>query len=165
MSINKVLLLGHLGKDPEVRYTPQQMAICRFSIATNDRRKDANGTWVDQTEWHNIVVFGKTAENCARFLKKGRQAFVEGKIRTNKWQDKEGRDRYTTEILADNVQFIGGGRGEGESFGGQEPANDNVLNSLASADALPKAAAGGGGSAPAPRFDEPAAFDDDDIPF
>ena len=91
MGINKVMLLGNLGKDPEVRYTPQQMAICQFSLATGERKKDTNGQWVDHTEWHNIVVFGKTAENCARFLKKGRQAFIEGRIRTRKWQDKEGR--------------------------------------------------------------------------
>lgn len=77
MGINKVMLLGNLGKDPEVKYTPQQMAICRFSLATGERKKDQSGQWVDHTEWHNVVTFGRTAENCAKFLKKGRQAFVE----------------------------------------------------------------------------------------
>lgn len=163
MGINKVILLGNLGKDPEVRYTPQQMAICRFSLATGERKKDQSGQWVDHTEWHNIVAFGKTAENCAKFLKKGRQAFVEGRIRTNKWQDKEGKDRYTTEVLADTVQFVGGGRGEGADmdFGG-EAANSNVLAGIPTADALPKAANGGRSSA---VRDEPVTFDDDDIPF
>jgi single-strand DNA-binding protein len=164
MGINKVILLGNLGKDPEVRYTPQQMAICRFSLATGERKKDQTGQWVDHTEWHNVVAFGRTAENCARFLKKGRQVFVEGRIRTNKWQDKEGRDRYTTEILADTIQFVGGGRGEGaDADFSQEPANDNVLAGIPSADALPKAA-NSSSRAPAPA-DEPVTFDDDDIPF
>ena len=161
MGINKAILLGNLGKDPEVRYTPQQLAIARFSIATNERKKDQSGQWVDHTEWHNIVTFGKTAENCAKYLKKGRQAFVEGRIRTNKWQDKEGKDRYTTEIIADTVQFVGGARGETDMSGGSEPANDNVLDSIPSADALPRAANSGGKSAAA----EPPSFDDDDIPF
>jgi single-strand DNA-binding protein len=108
-------------------------------------------------------VFGKTAENCARFLKKGRQAFIEGRIRTRKWQDKEGKDRYTTEILADAVQFVGGTKGEGADmdFGG-EPANSNVLAGIPTADSLPKAA--NGGRSPSVR-DEPVTFDDDDIPF
>jgi single-strand DNA-binding protein len=165
MAINKVFLLGNLGKDPEMRVTPQQMAICRFSLATGERKKDQSGQWVDHTEWHNVVVFGKTAENCSRFLKKGSQAFIEGKIRTNKWQDKEGKDRYTTEILADNVQFVGARRGEGSDsdFGGHS-ANDNVLAGIPTADSLPRAANGGGRSS-ASVSDEPVTFDDDDIPF
>jgi single-strand DNA-binding protein len=166
MGINKIILLGNLVKDPEVRATPGGLTVCRFSLATGERKKDQSGQWVDHTEWHNVVVFGKTAENCARFLKKGRQAFVEGRIRLNKWQDKEGKDRYTTEILAENVQFVGGGRGEGSSDAdfSQEPANDNVLAGIPSADALPRAA-NSGRSAPAPQADEPVTFDDDDIPF
>src|SRR5262245_22644014 len=105
MSVNRAFLLGNLGRDPELRYTPSQVAVCTFSIATSDRRKDQSGNWVDQTEWHNIVVFGNSAENCQKFLKKGRQAFVEGRIQTRKWQDKEGKDRWTTEIIAERVQF------------------------------------------------------------
>jgi single-strand DNA-binding protein len=163
MAINKVILLGNLGKDPELRYTPQQMAICSFSLATGERKKDQSGQWVDHTEWHNIVTFGRTAENCAKFLKKGRQAFIEGRIRTRKWQDKEGKDRYTTEILGDQVQFVGGARGESSDAGdyGQEPANDNVLAGIPTADALPKVANGGSRAASS----EPVTFDDDDIPF
>ena len=166
MGVNRVILLGNLGKDPEMRYTPQQMAICRFSLATGERKKDSSGNWVDHTEWHNIVTFGKNAENCNKYLKKGRQAFVEGKIRTNKWQDKEGKDRYTTEILADTVQFVGGSRQDAGDMMASEPANDNVFDSLSKADSLPKAAAGGSkGSAAAAIETEPAVFDDDDIPF
>jgi single-strand DNA-binding protein len=164
MGVNKVILFGNLGKDPEVKYTPQQTAICRFSLATGERRKDQSGQWVDHTEWHNIVTLGKTAENCARFLKKGRQVFIEGKIRTNKWQDKEGKDRYTTEIIADNVQFTAGGRGESAGDGdySQEPANDNILAGIPTADSIPKVANGG---RPKAVVDEPVTFDDDDIPF
>jgi single-strand DNA-binding protein len=163
MGINKVILLGNLGRDPETRVTPGGMNISRFSLATGERKKDQSGQWVDHTEWHNIVTFGRTAENCQKFLKKGKQVFVEGRIRTNKWQDKEGKDRYTTEILADTVQFVGA-KGEGASdmdySGG--PANDNILAGIPTADALPKAANGGRSSAP---MDEPVTFDDDDIPF
>lgn len=163
MGINKVILLGNLGKDPEVRSTAQGMTIARFSLATGERKKDQGGQWVDHTEWHNIVVFGKTAELCQKYLKKGRQVFVEGRIRTNKWQDKEGKDRYTTEILADAVQFVGG-RGEaGDMDYSSGPANDNILAGIPTADALPKAA--NGGSRPNVSMDEPVTFDDDDIPF
>lgn len=162
MGINKVILLGNLGKDPEVRSTPGGLTICRFSLATGERKKDQSGQWVDHTEWHNIVTFGRTAENCQRFLKKGRQAFVEGRIRTNKWQDKEGKDRYTTEILADTVQFVGGRGESADSDYGGEPANDNILAGIPTADSLPKAA--NGGSRPSVS-NEPVTFDDDDIPF
>jgi single-strand DNA-binding protein len=154
MSVNKVILLGHLGKDPELRQTANKNAVCTFSIATNERRKDANGNWVDHTEWHNIIVFGKTAENCSKFLKKGRQAFVDGRIQTRKWQDKEGRDRYTTEIVANTVQFIGGGKGEGmtSSDGGMGAPSDDMGMSH------------GGGGAPSAAATE-VTIDDDDIPF
>lgn len=157
MGINKVILLGNLGKDPEVRSTSGGMSIARFPLATGERKKDQSGQWVDHTEWHNVVTFGRTAENCQKFLKKGRQIFVEGRIRTNKWQDKEGKDRYTTEILADNVQFVGG-KGEGDYS--SSAANDNVLAGIPSADGLAKAANGSPSVS-----DEPITFDDDDIPF
>jgi single-strand DNA-binding protein len=163
MAINKVILLGNLGKDPEVRVTGQQMTICRFPLATSERKKDQSGQWTDHTEWHNIVTFGRTAENCQRFLKKGKQVFIEGRIRTNKWQDKEGKDRYTTEILADIVQFVGQ-RGEASESGDfATAANDNVLAGIPTADALPKAANSKGQAAS--FSDEPVTFDDDDIPF
>lgn len=160
MGINKVILLGNLGKDPEVRYTPSQMAIAKFSLATGERKKDANGTWVDHTEWHNITTFGKTAENCSKFLKKGRQVFIEGRIRTTKWQDKEGKDRYTTEILADTVEFVGGAKGadvEQSSYAGAPAMDSSVLDSLPSADSLSRGSSGAG--------KDQVSFSDDDIPF
>jgi single-strand DNA-binding protein len=155
MSVNKVILLGRLGKDPELRYTQSQTPVCSFSLATGDRRKDASGNWVEQTEWHNIVTYGKTAELCNTYLKKGRQAFIEGKIQTRKWQDKEGRDRYTTEVIGNTVQFIGG-KNEGAGDSGGSYTNDSsaaaaVISSLQTADSIN---AGGDVS-----------FDDDDIPF
>lgn len=122
MGINKVILLGNLGRDPEVRYTAAQTAITQFSIATSERRKDQNGQWTDHTEWHNVVTFGKTAENCARFLRSGSQVYLEGKIQTRKWQDKEGRDRYTTQIIANTVQFVGGQK---DSQGSSQSRSDS----------------------------------------
>ena len=150
MGVNKVLLLGRLGKDPDLRFSQNQTPICSFSLATSERRKDANGQWSDFTEWHNIVVFGKTAENCSNFLKKGREVFIEGRIQTRKWQDKEGKDRYTTEILAQSVQFVGS---KGDSSSQSAPAEtSSPFADLKSADEV----AGG--------VDE-VSFDDDDIPF
>jgi single-strand DNA-binding protein len=159
MAVNKVILVGNLGKDPELKYTSNQTAVARFSIATSERRKDQSGNWTDHVEWHNIVTFGKTAENCSNYLKKGRQVYIEGRLQTNKWQDKEGRDRYTTEIIANTVQFLGTKQGginqnvQVES-GGME-AGQNALASLSSADAI--SASGASPSA--------ISFDDDDIPF
>jgi single-strand DNA-binding protein len=157
MAVNKVILVGNLGKDPELKYTNSQMAVTRFSIATTERRKDQSGNWVDQTEWHRVVCFGKTAENCNNYLKKGRQVYVEGRIQTNKWQDKEGKDRYTTEIIANTVQFLGG-KGGGASTDIQVesmPENNgaSVLAGIPSADALAASASG------------EVSFEDDDIPF
>ena len=107
MSLNKAMLIGNLGADPELKYTPNQLAVTQLNVATSDRTKGADGNWTDRTEWHRVVVFGKTAENCCQYLKKGRSVFVEGKIQTRKWQDKEGRDHYSTEIIAHTVNFLG----------------------------------------------------------
>lgn len=107
MSVNKVILLGHLGKDPELRVTASGANVASFSLATSERRKDQSGEWKDAVEWHNVVVFGKTADNACKFLKKGSQVYVEGKIHTRKWQDKEGKDRYTTEITGEVLKFVG----------------------------------------------------------
>ncbi len=172
MGVNKVLLLGRLGKDPELRVTSNQTAVCTFSFATGDRRKDSSGNWVDHTEWHNIVTYGKTAENCAQYLKKGSEAFIEGRIQTRKWQDKEGKDRYTTEIVAAVVQFVGGRRdsshmsvvsgGDMGSSHEEVTAGRNLVNSLKSADALANSGNAAIASASVP---EDVPFDDDDIPF
>lgn len=108
MSVNKVLLLGRLGQDPELKYTPSGAAVCNFSMATSENWNDRNGQKQERTEWHRIVVWGKIAELCNQYLSKGRQAFVEGKLQTRSWDDKQGQKRYTTEINATTVQFIGG---------------------------------------------------------
>ena len=100
------MLIGNLGKDPEVKFTNSQMAVANFSLATSERRKDANGEYADVVEWHNIVVFGKTAENCQSYIRKGSKVYIEGSIKTRKWQDKEGKDRWSTEVLANTVQFL-----------------------------------------------------------
>jgi single-strand DNA-binding protein len=116
MTVNKVILVGNLGRDPEVRTTQGGMTIASLNIATTERRKDKDGNWGEHTEWHKVALFGKTADNAAKFLKKGRQVYVEGRLQTRKWQDKEGQDRYTTEVVADDLRFLGGGEGGG---GGQ----------------------------------------------
>ncbi|MEQ1503116.1 MAG: single-stranded DNA-binding protein, partial [Myxococcota bacterium] len=123
MSVNKVILVGNLGGDPETRTTGGGTVVATLRLATTDRRKDESGQWADATEWHRVVCFGKVAENVARFLKKGRQIYIEGKIRTRKWQDKDGQDRYTTEVIADTVQFLGG-RDGGGGGGGRDGGAD-----------------------------------------
>ena len=116
--INKVILIGNLGRDPEVRSTQTGTHVATLNVATSERVKDREGNWSDHTEWHRCVAFGKTAENAQRFLKKGSKVFIEGRIRTNKWKDKDGQDRYTTEILIDNLRFLDGGGGGGGARGG-----------------------------------------------
>lgn len=108
MSVNKVILLGRLGQDPELKYTPGGAAVCNFSLATTEAWTDKQGQKQEKTEWHRVVVWGKLAELCNQYLAKGRQAFLEGRLQTRSWDDKDGNKRYTTEILANTVQFIGG---------------------------------------------------------
>lgn len=108
MSVNKVILLGRLGQDPELKYTPGGSAVCNFSLATTEGWTDKQGQKQEKTEWHRVVVWGKLAELCNQYLAKGRQAFIEGRLQTRAWDDKDGNKRYTTEILAATVQFIGG---------------------------------------------------------
>ncbi|MFA6412445.1 MAG: single-stranded DNA-binding protein [Syntrophales bacterium] len=104
--VNKVMLIGRLGGDPEVKYTPDGLMITNFTLATDEQRKDKNGERVQKTEWHRIVTFGKLAEICGNYLSKGRLIFVEGRIQTRAWEDKEGIKRYTTEIIAANMQML-----------------------------------------------------------
>lgn len=106
-SVNKVIVLGNLGKDPEVRHLPNGDAVCNFSLATTESWKDKDGNKQDKTEWHNVVIFRKLAEIAGEYLKKGRPVYIEGRLQTRKWQDKEGKDRYTTEIVADQMQMLG----------------------------------------------------------
>ncbi len=107
-SLNKVLLIGNLGRDPEVRYTASGDAMCSFSIATSENWKDKSGAKQESTCWHNIVMYRKLAEIAGQYLKKGSSVYLEGKIQTRKWQDKEGKDRYTTEVIADQMKMLGG---------------------------------------------------------
>lgn len=107
-SVNKVILVGNLGRDPEVRHMASGEAVCNFSIATTDSWKDKSGTKQEKTEWHNIVMYRKLAEIAGEYLKKGRPVYIEGRLQTNKWQTKEGQDRYTTEIVAEQMQMLGG---------------------------------------------------------
>lgn len=107
-SVNKVILMGNLGKDPEVRFMPNGDAVCNFSIATTDSWKDKAGERQEKTEWHNIVMYRRLAEIAGEYLKKGRPVYIEGRLQTRKWQTKEGQDRYTTEIIADSMQMLGG---------------------------------------------------------
>ena len=145
-SVNKAIIVGNLGQDPEIRYMPNGDAVCNLSVATTDTWKDKQtGENKEATEWHRISFFGRQAEVCGQYLKKGSQIYVEGSIRTRKWQDKDGQDRYSTEIRGDRMQMLGGRQGMGDA-----PAREG----------------GGGRQAPAPQ---PAgnAFNDfeDDIPF
>ena len=120
MTVNKVILVGRLGADPETRTAQSGTMIANLRMATDDRRKTQDGNWETVTDWHRVVCFGRTAENVARFCKKGKQLYIEGKIKTRKWQDKDGNDRWSTEVVADQVRFLGGRDegGGGGSYGG-----------------------------------------------
>ena len=147
-SVNKVILIGNLGRDPELRFTQGGQAVCNFTLATTERFGGRDGgAPQERTEWHRIVVWGKQAENCAQYLAKGRSVYVEGRLQTRDWEDKEGNKRRSTEITALLVQFLGGPRGAG----GGAPAG--------------AAPASGGGSYGEPSGAETAPPPDDDIPF
>jgi single-strand DNA-binding protein len=129
-SVNKAIIIGNLGRDPEVRYTPGGQPVANFTVATNERWTDKSGQQQERTEWHRIVVWGKQAENCGQYLKKGRSAYIEGRIQTREWTNKEGQKQYTTEIVANIVQFLGSkgdaagsvaGKGGAEDFGQPPP--------------------------------------------
>lgn len=122
-SVNKVIVIGNLGRDPEVRYTPSGSAVCNVSVATTRNWKDkSSGERQEETEWHRIVFYDRLAEIAGEYLKKGRSVYVEGRLKTRKWQDKDGKDQYTTEIIADQMQMLGGneGGGGGQRDGGNE---------------------------------------------
>jgi single-strand DNA-binding protein len=144
-SLNRVQLIGNMGRDPEMRYTTSGKAVCNFSVATSHTWKDAEGTPQERTEWHNIVAWGKLGEICNQYLGKGRQVFLEGRLQTRKWQGQDGSDRYTTEVVIDNMILLGGGRNEGGAPS-RQPAEANHA----------RTSSGGGSS---------SAMDDDDIPF
>lgn len=121
--VNKAILIGNLGRDPEVRFTASGRAVANFTVATSERWTDQDGNKKEHTEWHNIVVWGKQAETCGQYLSKGRQVFIEGTIRRRDYEDKEGNKRYVTEIIARDVRFLGGGGGGGGRQSAAEPFN------------------------------------------
>jgi single-strand DNA-binding protein len=155
--VNKVILVGNLGKDPEVRYIQSGNAVCTLRLAVTERRKDGDG-WKDHTEWMDVVTWGKTAENAGQYLHKGRQVYVEGRMQTRQYKDKDGNDRRATEVVANQVLFLGGGeRGAGggprkNEGGGQRP--DNHSDGAEDAPPPDQGSGGGGGG-----------FIDDDLPF
>ncbi len=157
-SVNKVILIGNLGRDPETRYTADGAAVTNITIATSDRWKDkATGEMKEATEWHKVAFFGRLAEIAGEYLKKGRPVYVEGKLRTRKWQDKEGQDRYTTEVIADNMQMLGSREGMGGGAGGDFDASED---SRAPARSSPPSS-----SRSASKQAPSVAEMDDDIPF
>ncbi len=149
MSVNKVLLIGRLGNNPEIRYTNTGTAVANFNLATSESWNDKTGQKQERTEWHRVVVWGKLAELCEKYLAKGRQCFVEGRLQTRSWDDKDGNKRYTTEIVANTVQFLGG--------------------ASASAPGANASAGAGAGMSEQPMGDMPqvqdSAFTEDEIPF
>jgi single-strand DNA-binding protein len=154
-SVNKVILVGNLGRDPETKYMPDGAAITNVSVATSFQWTDkASGEKKEETEWHRVMFRGRLAEIAGEYLKKGSQVYVEGRLRTRKWQDKEGHDRYTTEIVADTMQMLGSRAGSGEPRG--EPREPAAARAAAG-EAKPAAAA----KKPAGKFDDM----EDDIPF
>ena len=152
--VNKVILIGNLGKDPELRYTPGGQPVASFSVATTERWTDKNGQRQDRTEWHNIVVWGKLAELTNQYLKKGRPVYIEGRITSRSWDDRDGNKKYRTEIVANQIQFLSGGPGSSaaaDSGPQQEPqqAVDTHFDQ----------------SSPAPAVAGEAGVAEDDLPF
>jgi single-strand DNA-binding protein len=172
--VNKVIIVGNLGNDPEVRYMPNGNAVANLSIATSESWKDQQGQQQERTEWHRVTMYRRLAEVAVEYLKKGSQVFIEGKLQTRKWQDQQGNDRYTTEIIADNMQMMGG-RNDGQSQGNyQQRPQQNTQQSQGGYNQGSQAPApqNQGGynqnqpaQAPTPKMSEPDIDFDDDIPF
>lgn len=167
MSVNKVILVGNLGKDPELRYTPSGAAVATFSLATTERYKDREGNPQKKTEWHNIVVWRQLAEICGKYLHKGKQIYVEGKIQNRSYEDRDGNKRYISEVVVNEMQMLGsrddnqqggsyGGGGQSQSYnqGGQNQGTNQS-----------QSAAGGGTQQSGGGFEEPVFNPDDEIPF
>ncbi len=169
-SVNKVILVGNLGRDPETRYSPDGAAICNVSIATTSQWKDkASGERKEETEWHRVTFYGRLAEIAGEYLKKGRSVYVEGRLKTRKYKDKEGIEKYATDIIADQMQMLGGreGMGGGDDssggggYGGESGSGRGAAAGNRSTGAPAGGKEGGGAKRQAPNFDDM----DDDIPF
>lgn len=167
--VNKVILVGNVGKDPEFRTSPSGTAVAKFTLATTDRAKDPTGQWVDKTEWHNLIMFQRTAEVARDYVKKGSQVYVEGKIQTSSWDDKEsGQKKYRTEILVNDMQLLGG-RGEGgERSGGSYASSGSQSGGYGSggnySGARANTGSGGGQAQPGNDYADQG-ITDEDIPF
>ena len=156
-SVNKVILIGNLGKDPEVKYTPSGVAVARFSVATTDRVKDKEGNWQDRTEWHNLVAFQRTAEIASEYLKKGNKVYIEGRLHNDSWDDKEtGQKKYRTEVIINDLVLLGGRDGGEGGGGGSFSRGAGKSNNLDQRTPEHEPASSGGG---APDIT------DEDIPF
>lgn len=154
-SVNKVILIGNLGADPEVRYTASGTPVANFNIATSENWTDKQGQRQERTEWHRIVVWSKLAELCAEYLAKGRKVYVEGRLQTRQWDDRDGNKRYTTEVVAQNITFLDSRDGGGAPSGGSSGAPSGGSTG-----------AGSGGSSGGGGFDYgPPPMTDDDVPF
>jgi single-strand DNA-binding protein len=177
MSVNKVILVGNLGKDPELRYTPSGAAVTTFSIATSERYKDKDGNKQEKTEWHNIVAWRQLAEICGKYLHKGKQVYIEGKIQTRSYDDRDGNKKYITEIVADQMHMLGGRDDQGggaSSSGGRPQGATQNYNQNSQGGGKPQQASrddgysGGqpeGGRQSGGGYNEPAFNPDDEIPF
>lgn len=156
--VNKVILVGNLGKDPELKYTPQGTAVAKFSLATSEKYKDKAGEWQERTEWHNLVAWARTAEVAAEYLKKGSTVFIEGRLRTDSWDDKDtGQKKYRTEIIVNELVMLGG-RGDGEG-GGRGKSSGGAKSSGGGFDQSPEKSSGGD------DFSQSTQITDEDIPF
>ena len=153
MSVNKVILVGRLGQNPETRYTPSGAAVSNFSVATNESWTDKAGQKQERTEWHKVVVWGKLAELCSQYLVKGKQVYLEGRLQTRQWQDKDNQTKYTTEVQAQTVQFLGGNAGAHEETAPRAPQMDQ----RSGGGGAEQYRSSGGGAEPS--------FTEDDIPF
>jgi single-strand DNA-binding protein len=172
MAVNKVILVGNLGKDPDLRYTPSGAAVANFSIATTESYKDRDGNRQSKTEWHNIVAWRQLAEICGKYLHKGKQVYIEGKLQTRKWQDRDGNDRYTTEIVADQMQMLGKASDDSSStyqaneYSAPQPEQKPQQSYAKPQNTAPaQPAQNQGGQRPAPVYEEPVFNPDDEIPF
>jgi len=162
MSVNKVILVGNLGKDPELRYTPTGAAVANFSLATTERYKDRDGNRQEKTEWHNIVAWRQLAEICGKYLHKGKQIYLEGKIQTRSYDDRDGNKRYMTEIVMDQMHMLGNKNDSGDS---QYRPEDQTFRPQSSPAQQPKPAAASTATNDPAQFSDPVYNDDDEIPF
>lgn len=166
-SLNKVMLIGNLGKDPELRYTPAGTAVASFSLATSEKFKNKDGEYEEKVDWHNVVLWGRQAEVAGEYLTKGKTIYLEGKLQTRKWQDKDGRDRFTTEVVGERMQMIGGrteGQGDGQSGSGNQQRSNQGSGNQQQRQGSRQPSSGGGGAG-IPGIDDMPGFPLDDIPF